>query len=365
MFWKTKLDSPHQETVTVTDTAPCQKSLRLRVGQEVIGPVRAAVVAEFARQATLPGFRKGKAPADLVERHYGKDIQDEMLQRVTRQAVEQVTKERHLKPVGPFEITKADFSKVQGLLLEATVEVEPSFTLAAYKGITLTRSSADVTPEEVERALKNLQESMAQLVPTAQGEGKERRVPALDDALASDVGFKTFEELRTHVEAKLREQKRTTQSQALETDLCEELLKRHAFEVPPRLVARQTERLARDFKVRLLLAGKAEAEVEAEAATFTQQLRTSAERLVKLGFLLDRIAEQESVTVTQDELVGRLWQLSQRWKKDPSAVRKFFDTHGLWSSVMSTIRQEKTIAWLFSVASIDNGVGAKTSEGLQ
>jgi hypothetical protein len=69
------------------------------------------------------------------------------------------------------------------------------------------------------------------------------------------------------------------------------------------------------------------------------------------------------VTVTQDELVQRLWQLSRRWKKDPVEVRKTFDAQGLWSSVVSSIRQEKTIAFLTSIAAISDG--AISPEGVK
>jgi FKBP-type peptidyl-prolyl cis-trans isomerase (trigger factor) len=310
------------------------------------------VVAQFQRTVTLPGFRKGKAPAELVERQYAQPIREELLQRLTQQALEQAARDYDLKPVGPFEVKSANLSEADGLTLEAAVEVEPSFALASYRGIPLTQPSTDVTSEEMDKALAALRDSMAQLVPASTGDVKERKVPPLDDELAKDLGFESLEKLRRHVEAKLREQKRAAQAQAMEAALCEELLRRHAFEVPPRMVSRQTERVTLDFKARLLLAGTGEERLEEEVARFTQQLRTSAERHVKLAFILDRIATQESITVTQEELVKRLWQLAQRWKRDPAEVRKLFDAQGLWPSVVSTIRQEKTIARLLSAATV-------------
>ena len=357
----------------VTSAGPCQKSLRLRVEMDAIVPVRAAVLSDLQKQATLPGFRKGKAPLDLVQKRYAEPLQQETLQRVTQQAFEQATKDYSLKPVGPFEVNRADYHETDGLALEATVEVEPEFTLAEYKKIPLSRPSAAVTPEDVARAITQLQESMAQMVPVPpptgqtesspqlvggpakEGQAKERHVPKVDDDLAKDLGFETLETLRTHVEAKLQEQKRSAQEQALEGALCEALLGRHTFDVPPRLVTHQTERLNRDFKVRLLMSGKTEAQVNEEIGKFTEQLRTNAERLVKLSFILDRIAERETLSVTQDEIVQRLWQLSQRWKKDPAEVRKILDDQRLWPSVVSTIREEKTIAFLVSAAQIENG----------
>jgi FKBP-type peptidyl-prolyl cis-trans isomerase (trigger factor) len=84
---------------------------------------------------------------------------------------------------------------------------------------------------------------------------------------------------------------------------------------------------------------------------------------VKLAFILDRIAAQGSITVTQDELVARLWQLAQRWKKDPAEVRKIFDAQGLWPSVVSTIRQENTIAFLLSAAAVTPSTSGTHQQG--
>ncbi len=353
MFGKSPRPAAPSNDAVITDTAPCQKSVRLRVAQDTIAPIRAAVLAEFQRQAALPGFRKGKAPVELIERQHAQAIQEETLHRATKEAFERAAKAHQLKPVGPFEVSKADFSESGGLTLEATVEVEPSFALAHYKGIALTEEPAHVGAEDIEAGLKQLQESMAQLVPGKEGEQKVRQLPAIDDELAKDLGFPDLAKLREHLEAKLREQKRSARSKALETALCDELLKRHAFEVPSRLVSHQTQRLTRDFQVRLLLSGMKEEQVKIEADKFAEQLRTNAERYVKLSFILERIAEQESIAVTQDELVGRLWQLSQQWKKDPAEVRKIFDAEGLWPSVFSAVRQEKTVAWLLSAAAIE------------
>lgn len=337
--------------LSVNDSAPCQKKLKLRVKIEAIQPIRAAVLAEFQREAALPGFRKGKAPTELIEKQYGKSIQDETLNRVTKTTLEETTKAKALKPVGPFEVSSANFSDADGFTFEATVEVEPTFDLGVYKGIEVPETSDAVTPEELEKALKSLQESAAELVPGESAEAaKEKKIPALDDELAKDLGLKDLASLKEHVEAKLKEQKRAAQALDKEAALSDELIKRHVFDVPKRLVEHQTEKLTRDFAMRLLFSGVAEDKVKEELAKFTDQLRTSAERHVKLLFILDRIADKESVTVEQQELVEHLWQLSQRWKKDPAEVRKTLDAQGLWGSVHSAIRHEKTMNLLLAAA---------------
>lgn len=368
MFRKTapKQAAPGKTPVNgaiVTDAAPCQKRLTITVTAAEIAPLREVVLKEFQREVVLPGFRKGKAPSGMVEQKHGPSIQEETIQRATQQAFQKVVKAQGLKPVGPFELSKADYQAQRGLTLEATVEVEPEFTLAAYSGLAVTRPSAEVSEAEVAESMTKLQESMAQMVPApapASGgpgpgqtsEPKQKVVPPLDDSLAKDLGFETLEKLREHVRSKLVEQKVSAQQQALEAGVYEALLTRHTFEVPPKLVEHQAGKLTGDFKMRLTLSGVPEEKVEEEAGKFTGQLRGNAERLVKLSFILDRIAEAEKISITQDELVKRLWDLSRRWQKDPVEVRQILDKQGLWPSIASAIRQEKTVARLLTTAAI-------------
>ncbi len=385
MFAKPKPAQDSPLTVAVSQPSPCQQKLQIRLTSVGIQPVREDVLREFQKEATLAGFRRGKAPRELIEQKFSEEIRQETVRRLTRQVFEQVTQEHKLKPVGPFEVIKLDFDEQKELALEAQVEVEPEFQLAGYRGLPLKKPVASVGAQELEQALAQLRESMAQLVPAsgaspatelgeaerrspeseARGTGEDphpqkvKQLPDLDDEFAKDAGFETLEQLKGHLESKLREQKQQRQEQECEQQLCEELLGRHRLEVPPRLVAKQTERLSRDFQARLLLAGRAEDQVKEELAKYTEQLRTNAVRLVKLAFILDRIAEQEQLSITQDEVVDRLWKLAKRWGKDPVEVRRLLDAQGLWASVLSSIRQDKTMRLLMDAAHVEEVMSDK------
>ena len=248
-------------TVHVTQPGPCQQRVQVNVSVQGVQPVRDVVVQEFQREAVIAGFRKGKAPRRLVEQKFPSEIREETVKRLTRQVLEQVTTERRLKPVGPFEVIKLDFDEGKGLELEAQVEVEPEFTLADYRGIRVQQPAAAVTPDEIDTALAKLRESSAELVPAGEGQPKATRLPGLDDEFAKDVGFENLEQLRHHLEAKLREQKHAQRRQGMEQSVSDTLLARHTFEVPPGLVTKQIDRLTRDFQVRLMLSGRAEEQV--------------------------------------------------------------------------------------------------------
>ena len=356
LFSRTKSPEKNPEnsdlSVTVKEPGPCRRTVTVRLTMESVHPVRQEILAQFQKDAQLPGFRKGKAPAELIEQKYGDSIREETKKRLAREVLDRVATERKFRPVGPFEVSRLELDDIKGLELDAQVEIEPEFELATYRAIPLTKVSSTVTPQDLEQALNQLRESMAKLVPTGEGDKKEKQLPNLDDELAKDIGLSTLAELREHVQAKLVEQKRRQQSQMLEQALCEELVTRHQFTVPQGLVQRQAQRLAQEFQMRLLMSGYTEEQVKEQSATYTEQMKTNAAGHVKLAFILEHIAEREHLQVTQDELVERLWTLSQRWKKDPVEVRRLLDERGLWPSVVSSIRQEKTVKFLLDAARV-------------
>ncbi len=353
MFGKTKKETKEVAegvTVTLEETAPCQKSIQVQVQVQALAPIRASVIKEFKKDANIAGFRKGKAPENLIQQKYAQNIHEETLHRATQDAFEKAAKGYDLHMVGPFEVSKADFDEAKGLEIEAQVEVEPHFELAPYTDIPLKREKIEVTQEDMDKALKQLQESMAQMVPAKEGEEKERQVPEINDDLAKDVGFESLEKLNEQVKTRLQEQKEQEQNQRLESDLSQELLKKHTFEVPASLVTKQQERIEKDFKQRLLYSGVPEDKMQEELDKIKDKMNKTALDGVKFNFIIQQIALKEKIEVTQDELVGQVWQLSQQWRKDPAEVQKIIEKDKMWPTIYSNLRHQKTIQFLLEKA---------------
>lgn len=359
MFGKSKSKPETKEvadgiTVTMEEIAPCQKSVQVQVLPLAIAPIRTDVVKEFKKESQISGFRKGKAPENLIQQKYAQSIQDETLHRATKAAFEQAAKGYGLRLVGPFEVSKADYDDGKGLEIEAQVEVEPEFELADYSDIKLKKEPITVSEDEKKDALKRLQESMAQMVPGKEGDEKERKVPEIDDDLAKDLGFESLEKLNEQIEKQLQQQKEQDRDQKLENDLSQELLKRHQFDVPESLVKKQKERIEEDFKMRMMYSGAPEDKVTEELEKFKDKMDKTAKDSVKFNFIIGQVAAQEKIEVTQDELIGQLWQLSQQWKKDPAEVQKIIEKEQMWPKIYSNIRHQKTLKFL-----LDGATGEK------
>jgi trigger factor len=119
-----------------------------------------------AGRVNIPGFRRGKAPRPLVERHVGSAaINDEALRRLLPERYDAAVEEAGIAPIErpAFDIVQLEPGKP--LVFKATVAVQPTVELGDYEHLEVTPEPVDVTPEEVESVLSRLREGQAQWVP--------------------------------------------------------------------------------------------------------------------------------------------------------------------------------------------------------
>ena len=142
--------------VTVENLAPCKKLLRVEVDAKAVDEAFAAVTKDFQKQASLPGFRPGKAPRALVLKKYEADIKDEVKRKLIGDSYRKAVDEKKIAVVGYPDIEEIQFGRGQALQFAATIETAPEFQLPEYKGLPAKREVKSVTDADVERALELL-----------------------------------------------------------------------------------------------------------------------------------------------------------------------------------------------------------------
>jgi trigger factor len=147
--------------VTVENLAPCKKLMRVELEAHKVDETFDSVTREFQREASLPGFRPGKAPREMVLRKYGKDIEDEVKRKLISDSYKQAVDEQKLDVLGYPDIEEIQFSRGQPLQFAATMETAPEFELPEYKGIPVKVEERTVTDEDIERALDALRQPRA------------------------------------------------------------------------------------------------------------------------------------------------------------------------------------------------------------
>jgi len=147
--------------VTVENLAPCKKLMRVEIEAQKVDETFDSVTKEYQREASLPGFRPGKAPREMVFRKYGKNIEDEVKRKLISDSYKQAVDEKNLDVVGSPDVEETQFSRGQNLIFTVTVETAPEFEMPEYKGIPVKREARSVTDQDVERAMEALRQPRA------------------------------------------------------------------------------------------------------------------------------------------------------------------------------------------------------------
>ncbi|MEI8064553.1 MAG: trigger factor family protein, partial [Verrucomicrobiota bacterium] len=109
-------------SATIETIAPCRKKLRIEVAATRVAGVRAEILQEFRKSATLPGFRPGKAPEPMVEKRYANEINQEVQQRLIPDAYREAVKEQKLRVVGMPNVESVENPPGKALVFTATVD---------------------------------------------------------------------------------------------------------------------------------------------------------------------------------------------------------------------------------------------------
>ncbi|HEY7471286.1 MAG TPA: trigger factor [Gemmatimonadota bacterium] len=169
--------SDERETQTIDvrseiqDLERWRRRLALTVPAEAAGRVRERHVRELARRARLKGFRPGKAPARLVEKHYAQEIEEEVLKDLIREGYEAGVHRHGLEPISPPRVQGIHWTSDGALAFTAEVDVKPEIELARTTGFRVEVKRHAVGGEDVERVLDRLREERADWIPTERPAG--------------------------------------------------------------------------------------------------------------------------------------------------------------------------------------------------
>src|SRR5919112_1419674 len=168
----------------VVDASETRKEIKIEIGAEEVRAEFDRVTQEYARSATVPGFRKGNAPASVVRTRFKKDIQGDVLKRLVPEAVEQAIEQSGLHVIGQPDVhldnEGLDKFGQEAISLHAHVEVMPDVSLGEYKGLEAARRTRPVNDEEVERVIENLREASASLQPVEDRASEEGDTVTVD-----------------------------------------------------------------------------------------------------------------------------------------------------------------------------------------
>jgi trigger factor len=180
-------ESPEpKDIVTIEQAGPCKKKVTIEITQEKIKKATDKQYKELGKEALIPGFRKGRAPRRLLEKRFGKETTEQIKLILLDNASKAAIEDNKLQIIGEpdIDIENIKLPDEGPLKFDFEVEVRPEFELPKLEGIPVTRTKLEVTDEQIDRELEQLQRWSGVWTPREEG------AIELDDQIIADVVLK-------------------------------------------------------------------------------------------------------------------------------------------------------------------------------
>jgi trigger factor len=139
-------------------------TLRIEVAPEVVSKEWDSIANNYSRHARIPGYRPGKAPRQVIEKKFRKEIQDELTKALVSKSYHEAIEEKQLRVVSLTDLGDVEFGEDRSMRFRATVVTAPEFDLPDYKKIAVQLPEVAVNEAEVDAAVERLRDQTADFV---------------------------------------------------------------------------------------------------------------------------------------------------------------------------------------------------------
>ena len=393
--------------VTVENGENQQVTLTIEVEAAEVNKAVDQACKRLANRVSIPGFRKGKAPRMIVERHVGKDA-------VLQEAF--------------------DIEEGKDLVFKATVTPRPEVKLGDYKGLNVPKNEVNITDEDVEKQLKTFQDRQGKLVDAPEGaevkdgdfttldfkgfvdgeafdggEGKDyplqigsnsfipgfedqlvgakigeerdvnvkfpeeyhakelagkdatfkctirsiktKELPAIDDELAKKVSkFETLDELKADIRKNLEENAERTAENDQKSAAIEMATNNITVDIPAVMIDNRVTAMIQEMAMRLEQQGmKLEQYLQyagTDIAKLREQYRETAEKNVKTDLMLEEVAKAEDIKVEAKDLDEEVAAMAAAYGATPQQVQKIIKEQGRIGDLAASVLRKKTAQFI-------------------
>lgn len=135
-----------------------RRTLNVTVPADLVSSERQLLAKRYASRVKLPGFRKGKIPAGIMERQFGPALDRELLDSVINTALQEGLKREELRPISEAEVGDLKFEPNEDVMFAISFDVQPTIELSRLGGFSVDPPEAVVEANAVDQVLTRLQE---------------------------------------------------------------------------------------------------------------------------------------------------------------------------------------------------------------
>jgi trigger factor len=167
--------------VKVDNLSSVKKKINFEIPADRVTEEISKVYEQIRKTAAIKGFRKGKVPQAVLEKHYSGKMAGDVLHNLVSETYFKALDEHKIIPVSPPSIESDELKKGEPLKYSATVEILPEIELKDYIGLEVKKETFSPNEEIISERLKEMQSRMAEIKPL-----DEQRPAAIGDIVTLD-----------------------------------------------------------------------------------------------------------------------------------------------------------------------------------
>ena len=414
--------------VDIKEKSACERHITVTVPREDIERYFTKQFDDLVPHAEVPGFRTGRAPRQLVEKKFRKQLGDQVKGSILMDSLTQISESEEFSAISEPDL---DFEQVNipeegDLTYEFNIEVRPEFELPKWEGLSLERPEHEFTDADIDAELAKLGSRFSDMVPvedavkagdflvcnvtSREGDkefakteevtievlptlsladsvlegfdklvigskaddtvttkveinefsdnealrGKEvelaieildvKRVEQqADDELVSQLGMESSDQLREMLRSTLESRLQYAQREQIREQINKSLTESANWELPPDLLRRQSRRELDRSVIEMRSSGFSEQEIQARENLLRQNVLAKTEALLKEHFILERIAEDQSIEAENTDYDLEVTRIAMQQNDSPRRVRARLERSGQIDSLRNMIIERKVI----------------------
>lgn len=185
---------------------------------------------------------------------------------------------------------------------------------------------------------------------------KERHLPEMDDSFVRNLGneLSSLEDLRKKIREDLEKEENRKGDLKLKEDLVDSLLSKTDFEVPEALINREIQQMMMRIEQDLSRQGLSWEKAGLEPARLMERFRPPAQKMARKKLILEKIAQLESLSVSQEEIEAELGRIAANVNQSVNLVREIYNKNNLLPDMSQQLLEEKTLNFLQEHATIQS-----------
>jgi len=411
----------------------CQMSLNIEAEPEEMERALQGTYRRLVKEAVVPGFRKGKAPRPMLERHLGRTaLLNDAWDRLVPELYEQAVKKQGIEVFGQPQV---EVTQVDPLIFRATVSVRPVVELGDYRAIKVTPEVVEITGDRIDEALERLRRTQVVWEPVERearlgdlvglyvegstegktlldkgsewyhvladstapvpgfarqiegmkagdekeftlplpedhpnselagkdclfkvsiSEVKEEHLPELNDEFAKSLeqDVETMDQLREKIAGSLKAAADSNARNKLARQVVEAVVGQANLEFPAVLVEREVDHMTRQ---QMMALGGLDIDEYLKLRSLTReqyrhQLRPAAENRVVKSLILEKVAEEEKMEVSDSEIDGEIGRRVENAGEDGKRVQEMLSSPKSREGLRNDLLARKAIDFLVRIA---------------